>query len=59
MIAFLIPAYNEERTVETAVRRLREAHHVYMTDDSRINIAGLRMENIAYVARAVAQALGQ
>ena len=41
------------------VRRLREAHHVYMTDDSRINIAGLRMENIAYFARAVAQALGQ
>ena len=41
------------------VRRLREAHHVYMTDDSRINIAGLRMDNIDYFARAVAQALGQ
>jgi aspartate aminotransferase len=41
------------------VRRLRESHHVYMTDDSRINIAGLRMENIPYFARAVAHSLGQ
>ena len=41
------------------VRRLREAHHVYMTDDSRINIAGLRLGNIPYFAQAVAHALGQ
>ncbi len=41
-----------------AVRRLREQHHVYMTDDSRINIAGLRHENIAYFAAAVAKAIG-
>ncbi|MGC8521965.1 MAG: aromatic amino acid transaminase [Steroidobacteraceae bacterium] len=41
------------------VRRLREAHHLYMTDDSRINIAGLRPENIPYFAQAIAQALGQ
>ncbi len=41
------------------VRELREAHHVYMTGDSRINVAGLRMTNIPYFARAVAQALGQ
>ncbi len=41
------------------VRRLRETHHVYMTDDSRINIAGLRMENIPYFAEAVARALAQ
>ncbi len=39
------------------VRRLREAHHVYMTDDSRINIAGLRLQNIPYFAEAVARAL--
>jgi aspartate/tyrosine/aromatic aminotransferase len=41
------------------VRRLREAHHVYMTDDSRINVAGLRQENIPYFAEAVARALAQ
>ena len=40
------------------VRRLRDQHHVYMTDDSRINIAGLRHENIRYFAEAVAKALG-
>ena len=39
------------------VRALRSEHHVYMTDDSRINIAGLREENLAYFARAVAQVL--
>ena len=40
------------------VRALRERHHVYMTDDSRINIAGLRTDNIAYFADSVAQVLG-
>jgi aspartate aminotransferase len=39
------------------VRALRERHHIYMTDDSRINIAGLRTENIPYFAEAVAQVL--
>jgi len=39
------------------VRALREQHHVYMTDDSRINIAGLRADNIEYFAQAVAQVL--
>ena len=39
------------------VRELRTRHHVYMTDDSRINIAGLRADNIAYFASAVAQVL--
>lgn len=44
--------------VDTAqVRALREQHHVYMTDDSRINIAGLRADNIEYFAQAVAQVL--
>jgi aspartate aminotransferase len=41
------------------VRALRERHHVYMTDDSRTNIAGLRRENLAYFARAVAQVLAE
>jgi aspartate aminotransferase len=40
------------------VRALRERHHVYMTDDSRMNIAGLRRDNLEYFARAVAQVLG-
>jgi aspartate aminotransferase len=39
------------------VHELRTRHHVYMTDDSRINIAGLRRENLEYFARAVAQVL--
>lgn len=37
------------------VRELREKHHIYMTDDSRINIAGLKADNIGYFAEAVAQ----
>jgi aspartate aminotransferase len=46
--------------IETAqVRELREKHHVYMTDDSRINIAGLSSENLPYFAEAVAQVLAK
>lgn len=37
------------------VHALRDKHHVYMTDDSRINIAGLRADNLEYFAKAVAQ----
>ena len=40
------------------VRALRERHHVYMTDDSRMNVAGLRRETLGYFARAVAEVLG-
>ena len=39
------------------VRALRERHHVYMTDDSRMNVAGLRAENIGYFTDSVAQVL--
>ncbi|TLY71018.1 MAG: aspartate/tyrosine/aromatic aminotransferase [Gammaproteobacteria bacterium] len=39
------------------VRELRERHHVYMTDDSRMNIAGLRAQNLEYFARATAAVL--
>jgi len=39
------------------VHAMRAAHHVYMLDDSRINIAGLSAGNLAYVAHAVAQVL--
>ena len=46
--------------IDTAqVHALRERHHVYMTDDSRMNIAGLRRENLEYFARAVAQVLAE
>jgi aspartate aminotransferase len=44
--------------VDTAqVHELREQHHVYMTDDSRINIAGLCADNLEYFAQAVARVL--
>jgi aspartate aminotransferase len=39
------------------VQALRERHHVYMTDDSRMNIAGLKADNIGYFANAVASVL--
>jgi aspartate aminotransferase len=39
------------------VRELQSRHHVYMTDDSRMNIAGLRRENLEYFAQAVAKVL--
>jgi aspartate aminotransferase len=39
------------------VRALRDRHHVYMTDDSRMNIAGLRPENLEFFARSVAEVL--
>jgi aspartate aminotransferase len=41
------------------VRIMRETHHIYMTDDSRINIAGLSAGNLGYVAHALAQVLQQ
>ena len=41
-----------------AVERLREEHHIYMTADSRMNLAGIMPHNAAYVARAVAAELG-
>ena len=39
------------------VRALQSQHHVYMTDDSRMNVAGLRRENIEYFAQAVGKVL--
>jgi aspartate/tyrosine/aromatic aminotransferase len=37
-----------------AVERLREKHHIYMTSDSRMNLAGILPDNVAYVAEAFA-----
>jgi len=36
------------------VVRLREQHHIYMTPDGRINLAGLNRDNVAYVSDAIA-----
>lgn len=36
------------------VDRLREQHHIYMTGDSRMNLAGIMPHNAAYVAEAIA-----
>jgi aspartate/tyrosine/aromatic aminotransferase len=37
-----------------AVDRLRENHHIYMTADSRMNLAGIMPHNVTYVAEAFA-----
>jgi aspartate aminotransferase len=39
---------------QDAVERLREKHHIYMTSDSRMNLAGIMPDNVAYVAEAFA-----
>lgn len=39
------------------VERLREKHHIYMTSDSRMNLAGIMPHNARYVAEAVATEL--
>jgi aspartate/tyrosine/aromatic aminotransferase len=41
------------------VRELRARHHIYMTDDSRMNIAGLRPDNLEYFARAAGEVLSR
>lgn len=39
------------------VRELRSKHHIYMVEDGRINVAGLRSGNLDYVAQALASVL--
>lgn len=39
------------------VERLRTLHHVYITKDSRINVAGLTEANVATVAHAIAEVI--
>jgi aspartate aminotransferase len=41
-----------------AVDRLREKHHIYMTQDSRMNLAGIMPHNVTYVAEAFASERG-
>jgi len=38
---------------------LREFHHVYMTRDGRMSVAGLNDSNVAYVGRAIKQVIEQ
>jgi len=40
-----------------AVERLRDRHHIYMTSDSRMNLAGIMPDNVSYVAGAIAAEL--
>jgi len=43
--------------VSTAVvDRLRDQHHIYMTGDSRMNLAGIMPHNAAYVAQCIVAA---
>jgi len=42
----------------SVVDRLRDQHHIYMTSDSRMNLAGIMPHNVAYVAEAIAAELG-
>jgi aspartate aminotransferase len=42
-----------------AVERLREKHHIYMTSDSRMNLAGIMPHNVTYVAEAFAAESGR
>ena len=39
------------------VDRLRETHHIYMLQDSRMNLAGVMPHNVEYIADAVAKSL--
>jgi aspartate/tyrosine/aromatic aminotransferase len=40
------------------VERLRDRHHIYMTPDSRMNLAGIMPHNASYVAESIAAELG-
>jgi aspartate/tyrosine/aromatic aminotransferase len=40
----------------SVVDRLRERHHIYMTGDSRMNLAGIMPHNAAYVAESIVAA---
>ena len=42
---------------QPVVERLRDKHHIYMTNDSRMNVAGIMPHNARYVAEAVAAEL--
>jgi aspartate aminotransferase len=35
------------------VKELKEEHHIYMTNDGRISVAGLNSSNVRYVAESI------
>jgi aspartate aminotransferase, mitochondrial len=35
------------------VRKLRDDHHIYMTKDGRISMAGVNSSNVEYIAKAI------
>ena len=39
------------------VDRLRDDHHIYMTSDSRMNLAGIMPHNAAYVAESIVESI--
>jgi aspartate aminotransferase len=41
------------------VERLRDKHHIYMTSDSRMNLAGIMPHNAEYVAQSIAAELSK
>lgn len=41
------------------VQKLQKDYAIYMTQDGRINVAGLNAKNIAYVAQSIAEVLGK
>jgi aspartate aminotransferase len=43
---------------QNVVERLRDKHHIYMTNDSRMNLAGIMPHNVRYVAEAIAAERG-
>lgn len=40
---------------EKEVERLRRVHHIYVTADSRMNVAGVTEDNVGRVARAISE----
>ncbi len=42
------------RGARAVVDALRDKHHIYMTSDSRMNLAGIMPHNVAYVADSIA-----
>jgi aspartate aminotransferase len=41
---------------QPVVARLRDTHHIYMTEDSRMNLAGIMEDNARYVAECIVAA---
>jgi aspartate aminotransferase, mitochondrial len=35
------------------VQKLKEKHHVYLTKDGRISMAGVTTDNVEYIANAI------